>query len=288
MTLSNVEWMLLRENKKKDNRALGLIQQVLDDVILSKFSNVESSKKAWDTLESCYQGLSKVKNVKLENLRRDFKNLKMIDNKIVDEFMTQVMSLGNRLRQYSEDLSNKRRINKVLQSFPMKFESIVVSLQEFKDTSQIQIEELTSSLIAYESRMSRYGDRMLENAFKTQSQFNRGGDKGRSSNTWGGGRVADPTCPQDNYDNEEKYQQCPYNLRGGKNRTWHRGKHRYDMSKLQCYYCKRYGHLSTKCLKRQVDASKQFAHIAKEFEDNQKRVFMTCNMTHNVRIIFGF
>jgi len=175
--------MLLRENKKKDNRALGLIQQVLDDVILSKFSNVESSKKAWDTLESCYQGLSKVKNVKLENLRRDFKNLKMIDNKIVDEFMTQVMSLGNRLRQYSEDLSNKRRINKVLQSFPMKFESIVVSLQEFKDTSQIQIEELTSSLIAYESRMSRYGDRMLENAFKTQSQFNRGGDKGRSSNT---------------------------------------------------------------------------------------------------------
>ena len=47
-----------------------------------------------------YQGVTKVKNVMLQNLRRDFENLKMKDNETVDNFMTQVMSVVNQLRQY--------------------------------------------------------------------------------------------------------------------------------------------------------------------------------------------
>lgn len=69
MALRNVEGMLLRENRKKDNKSLGLIQQGLDDMILSKVSNAESSKKAWDTLESC----SKVKNVKVVEFEKRFR-----------------------------------------------------------------------------------------------------------------------------------------------------------------------------------------------------------------------
>lgn len=51
------------------------------------------------------------------------------------------------------------------------------------------------------------------------------------------------------------------------------------MSKVKCYYCKRYGHFATKCLKRQAYVRKQFEHILEEFEDSEKPVFMTCNMT---------
>lgn len=51
MALTNVELMLLRENSKKDNKVIGLTQQVLDDLILSKVSNGESWRKAWDTIE---------------------------------------------------------------------------------------------------------------------------------------------------------------------------------------------------------------------------------------------
>lgn len=51
MVLTNVELILLRENSKKDNKIIGLTQQVLDDLILSKVSNGESSRKAWDTIE---------------------------------------------------------------------------------------------------------------------------------------------------------------------------------------------------------------------------------------------
>ena len=77
--MTNAERVLLKENRKKNNKALSVIQQGLSESIFPKISSVESSKKAWDTLEMCYQGVTKVKNVKLQNLRRDFENLKMKD-----------------------------------------------------------------------------------------------------------------------------------------------------------------------------------------------------------------
>ena len=100
LALTNAERVLLKENQKKDNKALGLIQQGLSESIFLKISSAESSKKAQDTLETCYQGVTKIKNVKLKNLRRDFENLKIKDSETVDNFMTQVMSVANHLRQY--------------------------------------------------------------------------------------------------------------------------------------------------------------------------------------------
>jgi len=161
LALTNVERVLLKENWKKDNKALGLIQQGLSESIFPKISSVESSKKAWDTLETCYQGVTKVKNVKLQNLRRDFENLKMKDSETVDNFMTQVMNVVNQLRQYGEDLSDQRVIEKLLRCLPKKFEAKVVPIEEFKNLSHMHIEEMTGSLIAHESRMNRYDDTPL-------------------------------------------------------------------------------------------------------------------------------
>ena len=65
LALSNADHVLLKENMKKDNKALGLIQQGLNESIFMKISSAASSKMAWDILETCYQGVSKVKTVKL-------------------------------------------------------------------------------------------------------------------------------------------------------------------------------------------------------------------------------
>jgi hypothetical protein len=95
LALSNVDHVLLKENMKNDNKAFELIQQRLNESIFTKISSAASSKMAWDILETCYHGVSKVKTVKFHNLRRDFENLKMKDNESVDTFMTQVMSVLN-------------------------------------------------------------------------------------------------------------------------------------------------------------------------------------------------
>ena len=187
LALSNAKRVLLKENRRKDNKALGIIQQGLSESIFPNISSAESSKKAWDTLETCYQGVTKVKNVKLQNLRRDFENLKMKDNETVDNFMTQVMSVVNQLRQYGEDLPYQRVIEKLLRCFPKNFEVVVVPIEEFKNISQMHIDELTGYLIAHESIMNRYDDTPLENAFKSHSNVTRGRGRGRTSNKRRGG-----------------------------------------------------------------------------------------------------
>ena len=149
MALTNAEHVLLKGNWKKDNKALGLIQQGLSESIFLKISSAESSKKSWDTLETCYQGVTKVKNVKLQNLRRDFENMKMKDSEIVDNFMTQVMCVVNQLRQYGENLPNQHVIEKLLRCLPKKFEVVVVPIEEFKNFIQMHIDELTGSLLAH-------------------------------------------------------------------------------------------------------------------------------------------
>ena len=46
LALLNVERVLLKENRKKDNKALGLIEQCLSESIFPNISSAESSKKA--------------------------------------------------------------------------------------------------------------------------------------------------------------------------------------------------------------------------------------------------
>jgi hypothetical protein len=185
-----------------------------------KIVSATSSKMAWDILETCYQGVSKVKTVKLQNLRRGFENLKMKDNESVDTFMTQVMSVVNQLRQYGDDIENKRVIEKVLRSLPKKFEPVVVPIEEFKDLSLMQIDELTGSLVAHESRISRYEEGSLEHAFKSQLHITRGRGRGRSYNRGRGGRFSGPRDNRTESVSEEKSQQNPSNLRGSNNKPW--------------------------------------------------------------------
>ena len=92
--------------------------------------------------------------------------MKMKDSDSVDSFMTQVMDVVKQIRKYGEEISNKRLIEKVLRYLPKKFEFVVVSIEEFKEISLMHIDELTGSLIAHESRISRY-DNPLDNDFKS-------------------------------------------------------------------------------------------------------------------------
>ena len=67
----------LRENKKKDSKALFFIQQAVHESIFSKIAAATTAKEAWITLQMAFQGSSKVIMVKLQSLHRDFETLHM-------------------------------------------------------------------------------------------------------------------------------------------------------------------------------------------------------------------
>ena len=55
----------LKENKKKDSKALFFIQQAVHESIFSKIAAASTAKEAWTTLQLAYHGSSTVVTVKL-------------------------------------------------------------------------------------------------------------------------------------------------------------------------------------------------------------------------------
>ena len=55
----------MREQRKKDGKNMCYIHQAMHESILPRVEAVVNTKQAWDTLETAYQGLDKVRTSKL-------------------------------------------------------------------------------------------------------------------------------------------------------------------------------------------------------------------------------
>jgi hypothetical protein len=108
--------------------------------------------------------MDKVKTSKLQILRIDFENLSMKDSDSIDSFYTHVIGLINQIKSHRETIEDRKVVEKLLRSLPLKFDSLVVTLEENKDMSQFSLDELQASLINHEHRLNR-SNMSLENAF---------------------------------------------------------------------------------------------------------------------------
>jgi hypothetical protein len=80
--------MTFKESKKKDCKALFYVQQNVDSYHFEKIAKATISKEAWDILEKYHDGGEKVKQVKLQSLRRKYEMMQMEDEqKIGDYFL---------------------------------------------------------------------------------------------------------------------------------------------------------------------------------------------------------
>ena len=96
----------LREQRKKDGKALFFIHQAMHESILPRIAGKINAKEAWDTLETTYQGLDKVKTSKLQILRKDFESLSMKESESVDSFYTRFVGLINQLKYPRETIAD--------------------------------------------------------------------------------------------------------------------------------------------------------------------------------------
>eukprot|EP00253_Pinus_taeda_P025019 PITA_25019 len=160
--LTQAEKGLLKSNRKKDSKALVFLYQAVEQSVFPRIAATKTSKKAWKTLKTAYQGMEKVKTAKLQLLRRDFENLYMKESDNIDSFFTHVIGLVTQIRIHGEVLEERRIVEKLLRILPSKFDVIVTTIEETKDLSNFSVDELHASLITHEQRLSRNEDSSLE------------------------------------------------------------------------------------------------------------------------------
>lgn len=117
------------KKKKKDAKALSIIQQAMDEPILDRIAEVESAHAAWEVIRKQYQGSTKVASVRKQSLRQNFKTLQMDDSESIQDYCSRVVSIVNQIRGLGYKLGEEEVMAKVLRSLDPKFDFITVAIR---------------------------------------------------------------------------------------------------------------------------------------------------------------
>jgi hypothetical protein len=203
----------LKEQRKKDKKALFLLYQGLDEPTFEKVAEATTSKQAWEILASIFKGDERVRRVLLQTLRGEFEALHMKDGESVSDYFSRLLVIVNGLKRNNEKVDDIRVVEKVLRSLSSKFEHVVVAIEESKDLENLTIEELLGSLQVHEKRMQKnVTSGVLEQALESKMTLN---DQGKFSSNRGRGRGRGRGISQQPRQSQQETQSFRGRERGG-------------------------------------------------------------------------
>ncbi len=133
-----------------NHKALNALYNGVDKNMFRLIKRCTEAKEAWEILITTQEGTSKVKNSRLQMLTTKFENLRMKEDETVHDFHMTILDYANTFDSLGEKLLEERMVRKMLRSLPKKFDMKVTAIEEFRDLSDIKLDELVGSLQTYE------------------------------------------------------------------------------------------------------------------------------------------
>lgn len=141
--------------KMKDHQVKHYLFQAIDHTVFEQILDRRTSKVIWDSMKKKFGGNERVKRSLLNTLRREFEVLSMKMDETIDDYFGRVMTVSNKMRSNREEMTDSKIVEKILRTLTDKFTYVVVSIEESKDTGNMSIDELQSSLTVHEQKFKK-------------------------------------------------------------------------------------------------------------------------------------
>ncbi|GAA0160024.1 hypothetical protein LIER_16671 [Lithospermum erythrorhizon] len=114
----------------ENSKALNSIFNAFDPSVFKMISKCSVAKEAWKILQTTYEGTSKVRMTRLQQLTTKWEAAKREEDKTITAYSTKINDMANEAFALGEPMSNENQVRKVLRSPPKRFENKVTGIQK--------------------------------------------------------------------------------------------------------------------------------------------------------------
>ncbi|KAK2415952.1 gag-protease polyprotein [Trifolium repens] len=251
-----VKWTTEEEVAAHHNhKAIYALFNGVDTSVFKLIKNCVSAKDAWEILQKCYEGTTKVKQSKIQHLTSKFEALRMKDDESIQDFHLSLLDIANSIEALGEIISDEKLSRKLLRSLPKRFDMKVTAIEEAHDISTMKMDELVGSLQTFEIILNDRGDKKNKSiAFVTNTE-----DDVAESDDEEEDSIADAIAMLGKQFNkvlkrvDRKNRQNGQSIRFDINKQQNNPKktkpeEKSNQSKgVQCHECEGYGHIRSEC-----------------------------------------
>ncbi|GKC23722.1 zinc finger, CCHC-type containing protein, partial [Tanacetum coccineum] len=231
-----------QSDNKKDKTAIAFLYQSLPEEQLLQITKHKTAKAIWDALKTRHMGEQRVQQARLQTLKSDFEMLQMKEDETIDTFTGKLTTLANKAASLGHTFEDPTLVRKLLNVVPDKFLQIVASIEQYSDLDDMTLEEAIGRLKTYEERIRHKKGRQVDNQEKLM--FTRHDSRGK--NFRGRGRGKHKFSHNNNHEKfREEKKDGETSHKNFNNNNFR--KSNYDTSKLQCYRCRKIGHIAPNC-----------------------------------------
>ncbi|XP_073063932.1 uncharacterized protein [Primulina eburnea] len=141
------------QNSNYNSKALNAIFTSVDMNMFSLITNCTSAKSAWDALQRHCEVSESVRRTRLRKITSKFEMMRMEESENILDYDRRLREIANEVFSIGDSISNERLVSKVLRSLPERLNIKIYAIDEAKDTSQMALKYLISSLLIFEMNL---------------------------------------------------------------------------------------------------------------------------------------